>query len=791
MSRVACISGYAPWAFYGAAEDVNTEIVRECAERRKRGNFLVKNILFSIFTLVLGICVHVSTTTAQDYMQMNLPEGAKIRLGKGTIQVLAYSPDGAQLAVATRIGVWLSDAETGEVLNLIVGHTAAVQCMAFSPDGRTLATGSLDETARLWDVNTAQPIHTLRGHTAGVTSVAFSPDGRTLATGSDGEPTTVRLWDVDTGIHIRTLRGHTGTVNSMVFNPDGRTLATGSLDETVRLWDARTGVPLQTLTRQEVASIAFSPDGRTLVIGSWRGAVDLWLWFANTATHIRTLRGHTNSVGSIAFSPDGHAIATGSLDETVRLWDAGTGVYIRTLTGHTSGVVSVVFNPDGKRIATGSWDGTVRLWGANVGHIRALRGHTGSVNSVVFSSDGMLIATGSSDRTVRLWDAHTGQHIRTLRGHTGAISSVAFSLDGRQFASGSDDGTALLWELMPAVTSNAVVGLSLTPVQSPKIGERLTVLLTITDAENITGYQANISYDAANLRYVSSTNGDYLPGDASFLTPTLKGNTVTITANALSGESTGDGTLATLTFEIVGVQTSALTVANVLLFNGAGFSFRPRLETTQIIAITQPAEDINEDGVIDAEDLALVRANLGETGENAADVDEDGVVTITDLLLVATAIENAAAAPSLWNMALETAFTRAEVVQWLHQARQAHLTGPAFQRGVLMLERLLAFLTPKATALLPNYPNPFNPETWIPYRLAAPGDVKISIYAADGGLIRTLALGHQPVGVYEHRSRAVYWDGRNVQGEPVASGVYFYTLTVGDFTATRKLLIRK
>ena len=98
---------------------------------------------------------------------------------------------------------------------------------------------------------------------------------------------------------------------------------------------------------------------------------------------------------------------------------------------------------------------------------------------------------------------------------------------------------------------------------------------------------------------------------------------------------------------------------------------------------------------------------------------------------------------------------------------------------------------PKETSLLPNYPNPFNPETWIPYQLAVPADVRIAIYAVDGQLVRTLDLGHQPVGVYKSQSRAAYWDGRNSLGEPVASGVYFYTLTAGEFTATRKMLIRK
>ena len=98
---------------------------------------------------------------------------------------------------------------------------------------------------------------------------------------------------------------------------------------------------------------------------------------------------------------------------------------------------------------------------------------------------------------------------------------------------------------------------------------------------------------------------------------------------------------------------------------------------------------------------------------------------------------------------------------------------------------------PDLTHLFANYPNPFNPETWIPYQLAKPADVTLTIYAVNGEIVRQLVLGHQPVGIYQDKNRAAYWDGKNALGEPVASGVYFYTLTTGDFTATRKMLIRK
>ena len=114
----------------------------------------------------------------------------------------------------------------------------------------------------------------------------------------------------------------------------------------------------------------------------------------------------------------------------------------------------------------------------------------------------------------------------------------------------------------------------------------------------------------------------------------------------------------------------------------------------------------------------------------------------------------------------------------------AGYNGPALTAQV-------AVTAERENALLANFPNPFNPDTWIPYQLEKPTDVTISIHAIDGKLVRTLNLGHQPAGIYRSRSRAAYWDGRNAFGEPVASGLYFYTLTAGDFTATRKMLIQK
>ena len=113
------------------------------------------------------------------------------------------------------------------------------------------------------------------------------------------------------------------------------------------------------------------------------------------------------------------------------------------------------------------------------------------------------------------------------------------------------------------------------------------------------------------------------------------------------------------------------------------------------------------------------------------------------------------------------------------------------KRGFMVLEQLLVALTPRETELLANYPNPFNPETWIPYRLAEDAFVTLTIYSQTGHLVRTLDVGHRIASAYESRSKAIYWDGRNGFGERVTSGVYFYTLTAGDYSATRKMLILK
>ena len=207
----------------------------------------MKAKLFSIFlALILISTLSLPKTFAEyeSYTQLGLLDGAKARLGKGWISetaysAIAYAPDGARLAVASSVGIWLYDVGTGEELDLLVGHTDLVKSVAFSPDGETIVSGSRDKTVRLWDANTGNPVRTFTGHTSWVNSVAFSPDGGTIISGSSDR--TLRLWDANAGNLIRTLGGHSDSVSSVAFSPNGETIVTGSWDRMVRLWDADTG----------------------------------------------------------------------------------------------------------------------------------------------------------------------------------------------------------------------------------------------------------------------------------------------------------------------------------------------------------------------------------------------------------------------------------------------------------------------------------------------------------------------------------------------------------------------
>jgi WD40 repeat protein len=390
-----------------------------------------------------------------------------------SVAAVAFSPDGQTLAsvsgdplnplkrgdlqfplntVRAKPGeVKLWDVHTALERASLKGHQGAVWCAAFTPDGRTLATGSDDTTAILWDVAGVGPA-ALSGHRMEVNSVAFSPDGRTLVSVSDDKD--VKLWDVSTGRERAVLKGHTGPIKFVTFSPDGRLFATGGGDRTVRLWDAPDGQPLAVLRGHPltVRSLAFSPDGRALAVASGDYSTkiprpgEIRLWDVAGRQELARLRGPSDAIRSIAYSPDGQTLASGSDDATVRLWDVAGRRERLVLRGHTDMVRYVAFSTDGRTLASGSNDSTIKLWDIPTGKERlTLRGHRAPVLIVVFAPDGQTLASGSTDGTVKLWDLITGQERAVLEGHKGSIRAIAFSPDGRLLATGDNHWLVRLW----------------------------------------------------------------------------------------------------------------------------------------------------------------------------------------------------------------------------------------------------------------------------------------------------------------------------------------------------------
>lgn len=323
-----------------------------------------------VFMLLLIPAMCPLSILAQAPPQPNLPEGAKARLNTSDIFDIAYSPDGERLAIAHAGGIRIYNTTGYRQTVFLTGHEGDVTSVAFSPDGGTLASGSRDNTVRLWNPLAGEHKQSLTGHAHWVLSVSFSPDGLTLASGSDGERdggsifgAEIRFWNTATGAHKRTLTAR-GSVTCVTFSPDGGALVGGEgwPEYAVRIWDVATGAQRYALTGHTdwVEAIAFSPDGERLASASWDATIRLW--DTGTGTHKQTLTGHTGGVGSVSFSPDGQTLASGSMDSSIRLWDVPTGRRKRTLTGHTSNVVSVAFSPDGSEMGSGSSDGVVFIW---------------------------------------------------------------------------------------------------------------------------------------------------------------------------------------------------------------------------------------------------------------------------------------------------------------------------------------------------------------------------------------------------------------------------------------------
>ncbi|MHA1945495.1 MAG: WD40 domain-containing protein [Candidatus Hodarchaeales archaeon] len=356
----------------------------------------------------------------------------------------------------------------GSVLYNISKHENIVRSVSFSPDGRVIASGSMDETIRLWNVTTGNEVHlsSPQGKVGYVYSVAFSPDGSILAS-SHGDGT-VKLWSTTNGELVHTMSHSPNVrVTSVNFSPNGAILASGSADETLKLWDITSGTEIeQPMIRHAngVNSVIFSPDGTVLASCGADNVIRLWSVPNGIELQQSPLEGHDNEVYSIDFSPDGTLLVSGSADETIRIWYTinGSQSHLSPLEGYSGLGLSVAFSPDGRTLASGSVkNGIIRLWNVTTGKtVQNLTGHTERVFSIKFSPDGNILASASRDNFVKAWNLIKPIEVKKSNSHDYTIKSMAFSPINSLLASGSEDATVKIWNW-----TNSVEILSISPNQ--------------------------------------------------------------------------------------------------------------------------------------------------------------------------------------------------------------------------------------------------------------------------------------------------------------------------------------
>ena len=777
----------------------------------------------------------------------DLDEDVITTLGGHTdiVNSIAFSPDGKYLVSGSddyTIKLWdVSRKRHLSTLSHITNRfRSQIKAVTFSSDGQKIATAGWH--VKIWDIHTLREIITLR-QDEWVFAVTFSTDGKFLATGDASGQIKVR--NLQTQQDVTEFQGDSDFITAVEFSPDNQTLASAGYNGGVILWKLPNWEQTGTLpTNATVTDLSFSPDSSTLASTAYE-VVNLWK--IHNGEKIATLRGHVGWVNAADFSHDGTSVISGGSDGTLRLWD------VTSYQSVPQDMVRIIyFIPSNRSAQPDMWTKLDRLIrGVQNFYADQLETHgfgrktftyetDENAETVVYRVDGRfndvyyhtnttekilaevstqfdikkhvhLIVVEVSSQAIEQEDVcGVGggnwfglEHQVKSRGGYAVIPASGECFDGERgtiitahelgHAFGLDhdfrddkylmsygDAPDQLSECAAEWLSvsrffntdntafNAPTTLQmLTSETYPPNATNFPILFQITDFDGI--YQVQL--------LVPTTNADPALGTKLHSCQRIDAQSTAVQFDIASLTSMPTSTVVVQVIDVLG----NITRQEYALWAGES----PSVENST---------DINRDGVVDKNDLVLVAANFGETIIGSVnpnpDVNRDGVVDILDLLLVVNALNvEVNAAPVQSHQSATLSASRLQM--WIDQAKRLPNRDATVEKGIAILEQLLAAVMPTETRLLENYPNPFNPETWIPYQLATAADVTITIYDVRGNLIRTLDVGHQPAGTYYGRSSAAYWDGRNDRGESVASGLYFYTLSTGDFSATRKMLLRK
>jgi WD40 repeat protein/serine/threonine protein kinase len=404
------------------------------------------------------------------------------------VMSLAFSPDAKYLVCGTLdTKILILEMPGLEMLKMLTGHSAIVECLAFDQVGTQLASGANDSHIRIWRFPDGNPIAHLTGHQGAIGSLAFSPDGTRLASG--GWDHTVRLWNLGRGGETTFLHGHRDSVKAILFSKDGAQLYTGSNDGTVKVWAVPSTESTNVLQHSRwVSHVAISPDGTLLAVEDWYAPATV-LWDLPSRRRITNLVQHSSDFhsGMVVFSPDGRLLATGGQDEIAQVWNLSEKRMIfefpkernsASLAFHSSrpilavanedvrfwdfrdgketsllkdppnhGIRAVVFSPNGEWIALTHRDGEVSIWSVTTGQ-RSSSFHASEKEAfaVCFSHDSAFLASGGADYRVALYDMRR-RLIAHFDGHTAFVFGLAFAPGDKSLVSASWDGTVRFWHV--------------------------------------------------------------------------------------------------------------------------------------------------------------------------------------------------------------------------------------------------------------------------------------------------------------------------------------------------------
>ena len=653
---------------------------------------------------------------------------------------LRFSPDGSQLAIfGDRANIQLWDVVPPRLRATIPVKTGHV---TFSPDSTHLAYAAGD-TVYLWHLREKRVVMELINGTP-ITAIEFHPNLPILVSGHQEGPVT--FWDVNTGQIQRQFSTGLRHPKKLRFSPNGAFLGVLLEHADVYLFETATGALRE--SSHSVLDFGFSPDSTYFFLGTSDAMLQrLHIptgWWDSQSVVDRQGPSGMGRVKRLTFHPDGDRFASQIDAYQIRIWDVKMLSRLKTLSGWAQTSTRAAYLPKINRLVTGFGTNILHFWDTRTGDLLKTVEFHWRVYQVVPSPDGRSIAL-DVEATNQIWDAALMEprHVFQIRGYLGT-QVVNFSPSGKYLASNTYRGT-FIWEVDTGRQVNLIdTGWSDFSLLLFTPDERQIVLIPPNDEDiqptgDLIGF-----WDIQTGERVRSVDaiGPLLFGRDNFLQVRDSQEALEIFDVATDRE----------------LSQIPKPIPFQLIRRFSDIQFHP---TGRMVAVRWPVRTTpDKQRFYDTQTGQLLAVMPGADlrfagkGEFLLLHNEDtGQLEIYRTRDIVNVPESAAVEP---------------------QARQ--LT----QWGAI-----------KRNALLQNFPNPFNPETWIPFRLANDNAVTIRIYTPTGKLVRSLSPGIMPAGDYSSHSQAVHWDGRNQVGEPVSSGVYLYTIHTGDFSATRKMLIRK